>query len=82
MKKAIALFLALVSLVTISVPAHAAPADYEMNLDDLTTTSSPILFRRRKEKQSTNVSWRLIFDNLASICQSASLWEMARLSCL
>lgn len=40
MKKAIALFLALVSLVTISVPAHAAPADYEMNLDDLTTTSS------------------------------------------
>ena len=40
MKKAIALFLALVSLVTISVPAHAAPADYEMNVDDLTTTSS------------------------------------------
>ncbi len=38
MKKAIALFLVLVSLVTISVSAHAAPADYEMRSEPLTVT--------------------------------------------
>lgn len=52
MKKAIALFLALVSLVTISVPAHAAPADHT-RLEETAPYYYPLARRKLKYPLST-----------------------------